>query len=193
MIVDCRNCDPEWFQHLLEQKYLPSSRFKVNELTVGRIKYYRGGHQTVLKIMGVRLKRKKDYCGQHAGPCLAQNAWRPHKVTSYLEGSDWVAWNDMLNDLCDANKIEAVIFSTRESIGGPLYLRKGKARCINYQEAAVGQHWDGKQPDSVFSEEHFGKRKPAARADYPDGTPGIPEYLQAKEDEYFAREVTHAH
>lgn len=168
------NCHPERIVSLLVEEYLPVSRFRILELTsipAGP----RGSAK--LKILGVRLKHKKDYCGQHAGPCRTQGG-RKHKIASWLEGGDWVGFNDLLNDLCDKHRIEADIWSTRESIGR-LYLRKGIARCTHYA-AGNGQDWI----NEAFSTDHFGHPEPAPRSDYEDGTPGIPEWLLSKEAEY---------
>lgn len=175
----------------LEKEYLPVSRFYILTLDVG-LHRRACSWQDSLNILGVRLRTKKDYCGQHAGPCLARNAWKKHKITRYLEGADWVAFNDMLNDLCDKLKIEAKIWSERESIGR-LYLRQGKLRCTHYRMQGalqIGQswvestEWHGNADEDDFTDKHFGHRRPMARSWYPEGTPGIPEYLMSKEADY---------
>ncbi len=47
-----------------------------------------------ITIHDVRLKEKKDYCGNHPFACPVRGFERPHKKYKYLEGADWVAFND---------------------------------------------------------------------------------------------------
>lgn len=171
-------------RHLVEE-YLPKSRFYVLDLEDGIFKGASSKLRSV-RIVGVRLRRKKFYCGQHAGPCRAVFAKR-HPLASYLEGADFVGFNDMLNDLCDKHRIEANIWSTRESLGR-LYLRRGRSRCNFYEcDYITGQHWHANERESTsFYDTHFGVETPAPRSKYTDGTPGIPAWLKADEaaDEY---------
>ncbi len=167
---------------ILRTEYLPISRFTIHDLDVGMFRRA-CGHAVSLNIMGVRLLRKKFYCGQHAGPCQVRFGGNPpHKLSYILEGADWVGFNDMLNDVCDEYRIEADIWSERESIGR-LYLRRGRSRCIYYGgDHRTGQHWQGNVDRvSEFADGHFGKKTPAKRAEFQDGTPGIPEWLKARE------------
>lgn len=166
---------------ILVEEYLPISRFHVLELEDG---IFRGAttKRRSLRIVGVRLKRKKFYCGQHAGPCR-NTIRRRHPLASYLEGADFVGFNDMLNDLCDKYSIEADIWSTRESLGR-LYLRRGRSRCVYYEcDYITGRHWHAnKNVSTSFTDHHFGIKTPAERSEFTDGTPGIPEWLKEREN-----------
>lgn len=171
-------------RHLVEE-YLPISRFHILDLEDGIFRSASAKLRS-LRIVGVRLKRKKFYCGQHAGPCQARIR-TTHPLASYLEGADFVGFNDMLNDLCDKYQIEANIWSTRES-HGRLYLRRGRDRCNYYEcDHITGQHWHANERSSTsFYADHFGDPNPAPRSEYTDGTPGIPAWLKTDEaaDEY---------
>lgn len=173
------NCEPDRIRSLLLVEYLPISRFRILDLTVG-IFPHADRVRPALKISGPRLLRKKFYCGQHAGPCRA-GVRRRHPLGSWLEGADFVAFDDMLNDLCDKYQIEAEIWSTRESIGR-LYLRDGKLRRNRYYNPCGVAHWMGGRHRSDFID-RFGNPEPAERSDFTAGTPGIPEWLKDRESD----------
>lgn len=178
-----KQTDPQQIVDILAKQYLPISRFFVLHLEVGLFRRaYAYGPS--LKILSPRLRRKKFYCGQHAGPCQATFFAKRHKLGSWLEGADWVGFNDMLNDALDAHSIEADIWSERESIGR-LYVRQGRRRCRSYMaddSVGRGQHWRGnKHEECNFYESHFGCTTPAERSEYQEGTPGIPEWLASEE------------
>lgn len=190
-----KDTDPQQIVDLLNNEYLPKSRFVIWTLEVGDFPRACSWKPS-LKILGVRLRRKKYYCGQHAGPCQISPFFeKKHKLASWLEGADWVAFNDMLNDLCDKYRISANIWSERESVGR-LYLRQWSARCNYYGgDHQRGQHWQGnKDTLSEFTTDHFGVAEPAERSDFEEGTPGIPEWLKERESlpeyaELFAHET----
>src|SRR4051812_42228821 len=75
--------------------YIDRSRFTVRVLEVEEKR-----RSTRVIVRDVRLREKKDYCGNHAGPCPLTG--RKHTRLRYLEGLDWVSWNDMLNDALDS-------------------------------------------------------------------------------------------
>ena len=127
----------------------------------------RHGRWFVLNIYDVRLRQKKDYCGNHAGPCLVRE--KRHFETRYLEGADWVAFNDMLNDVLDRLEAAADVAS------GHCTVRRGRRRRVHY--GANGQIWDRYGYEGDY-EDWCGRK--AARSTYPDSTPGIPEWRLRK-------------
>jgi hypothetical protein len=186
-------------QYELLNNYLPISRFHIRTLELGM--HPRANRRGLsLKISTVRLKKKKDYCGQHPNACVVNPFIGPkkHKITSYLEGTDWVAFNDMLNDLCDEHSIEADIWSESIEFVGKMRIRKGQLRLHTYRSAPQSNgfvefwHWDTNNPSCDYSN-RFGQLT-RERSDYPNGTPGIPEWLLDREEEFLREhDLEHAH
>jgi len=148
-----------------------------------------------LKISTVRLRKKKDYCGAHAGPCVV-NPFREgkHKHACWLEGVDWVAFSHMINSVCDDNDIDADFWSQSFEFKGKMWIRRGKLRRVAYRSIWIpnsfsfnggNEVWDTKVDDDDF-ENRIGKESDIPK--YPAGTPGIPEYdpekAEAWEKEY---------
>jgi len=134
----------------------------------------------VLKISNVRLRRKKGYCGQHPNACVVRLIPKKHIRAHYLEGADWVAFDDMLNDLCDRKCWEADIWSKSLEFRGKMVIRKGRRRRIAYHSECriVGGGWPHYQWDTTFRDEDFADRigQESPRSVYPDGTPGLAEW-----------------
>lgn len=136
---------------------LETSRFIVNGLTTTRpTKTYKGG---IVELREIRLKEPKPYCGNHAGPCLIE---RPHRKARYLEGLDWVEFNDLVNSVLDRLHIPADVASSACTI------RKGLKRRVVYEGGPNGD-WD-KTGRSQDYEDWCGKDAPSSN--YPMGTPG---------------------
>lgn len=78
--------------------------------------------QPGVKVTEVRLRNAKHFCGQHPGPCpVLFGGPRPHRKHKFLEGLDWVGFNQMFNDLMDRKKIDCDFFSyNREMRGGDI-------------------------------------------------------------------------
>jgi hypothetical protein len=134
-------------------------------------------NHTQIKIGGVRLRESKHYCGNHPLPCPVRMFPVKHKNTKLLEGADWVAFNDMLNDVLDNLGVSANVASSH------VIIRKGDQRCIGYGAQAAGNGIDN---EWVRDSGQFAKTigmKPF-RSMYPNGTPGIPEYLTSKAKGY---------
>jgi hypothetical protein len=91
------------------------------------------GKQPGVKVTEVRLRNAKDFCGQHPGPCVALFP-RPHRRHKFLEGLDWVGFNQMFNNLMDRKKIDCDFFSYNREMrgGGRYYIRKGTLRRLKY-------------------------------------------------------------
>lgn len=162
-------------------RYLPKSRFtcQIDHEAVRR----RGGPVPCLRLRRIRLKRAKDYCGQHAGPCRVTPGFaRPHPKTRYLEGADWVAFDDMLNDILDRHKVVADVWSHGNEFVAKYVIRRGAERRTAYPSTWVflrgGEFeiWDCDPEVAGFSSAWFGTSRDAARSSYAAGTPGIPEW-----------------
>lgn len=147
-----------------------------------------------IKIECIRLRRKKDYCGAHPGPCLVGG--RRHTRAFYLEGLDWVGFNALLNDLLDANAVDAHVFSfNREAIiSGRYYIRRGRRRRTAYPYAVRGgrfAHWTQTKDDLEHLFEDFCGKDPPDMEDALaglDGTPGYACYTLEEEDKLRAED-----
>lgn len=114
-------------------KKLKRSRF---EIPPRNITVFEAGNRCrhgKLRIYAVRLKTGKYYHG--AGPVpqkpMERRGWgkgsyKPHKLC-FLEGADWIEFNDLLNDFCDELGLCADIFSRVCSI------RRGWFRRVIYR------------------------------------------------------------
>lgn len=193
------NTTPGKFLDVLEA-YLPISRFVIPPYGTGNRNYaceietvwYEKRSYAMVNLRGIRLKNRKPNCGQHTGPCRLN--FKKHQRKTTLEGADWVGFNDMLNDICDANGIEARITSKGQELERLMVLRSGRRRRDRYYSAAInGQPWAGGENFDDFYDTHFGERAPAERSDFTIGTPGIPEWLLVKEAEYAELFEDHEH
>ena len=147
--------DLEFLRNKLERA-LSSSRFSAT------IKSY----NTKLTIHDVRLKQSKDYCGNHPFSCPVRQFERPHKKYNYLEGADWVVFNDLINDILDLHGISANVASSL------VVIRKGRKRCIKYWGHKLGNGIDSQWDKEGKYEDYVGKK--VGRSEFPEGTPGIP-------------------
>ncbi|MCI0421496.1 MAG: hypothetical protein L0312_20105 [Acidobacteria bacterium] len=137
-----------------------------------------------IRIETVRLRIRKLYCGQHAGPCLVNPIFnRRHFKAIYLEGADWIGFDDMLNDVLDEMSMDAKVWSSRAGdIKGRLYIRRGRKRRIHYDmiaghDTAFGTVyvWDGAGEEDDFYD-CIDLPKPFPPSAYPAGTPGLAEW-----------------
>lgn len=189
MLIVPRNTTAERV-HTLLWSWLDRSRFTCDfeQVRVPRRRSRKPWAESFgLKISRVRLRIPKLYCGQHAGPCpIRFGGERPHKLGRWLEGSDWVGFDDFLNDVLDRYKVEADVWQKGQDFLRPYFLRLGRARRILHPDTWVGrfgvffQGWECENYPHEFSEEHFGSKRDAPRAAYPAGTPGIAEWRAAK-------------
>lgn len=125
-----------------------------------------------LKISQVRLREYKDYCGQHPGPCVLGGA--RHRHSRYLEGADWVGFNDGLNTVLDLLNAAADVWSyNREAIGSRYYIRRGYERLVNYAATASGGQFNQAWLQPVDADFADYRRCPHRRSVFPYGTPGI--------------------
>lgn len=146
--------------------HLERSRFRLSGSSsfgnAGGIAFEGKGQRLFVAIRGIRLRIKKGYCGNHAGPCRLTG--RKHKRADYLEGLDWVSWNDMLNDALDSIGHDGDVRSTT------CILRWGRKRRIEYVSGTYGGEWD-RDTEDRFYVDCIGKTPPETI--YPYGTPGI--------------------
>ena len=95
---------------------------------------------TVIQLRNIRLAQSRPYCGNHAGPCDANN---PHArfnkdgskpKSKCLEGSDWIRVHNIVNDWLDSIPDSASeVFTEMGATDGKMYVRReGKRR----------QRWD---------------------------------------------------
>lgn len=128
-----------------------------------------------ISIHDVRLKESKRYCGNHpfACPIDVNHFRRSHKKHKYLEGADWVAFNDMINDVLDDLGVSA---NVRSSL---VIIRKGRNRCVKYNghqiRDSIFSAWDkeGVYVDRIKES----KKEMKFKASFPEGTPGIASFL----------------
>lgn len=140
------------------KSYFDNSRFKI-ETEIFK--------QNEITISKVRLKESKPYCGNHPGSC--QNPHDKKRKGVYLEGKDWIEFNDLLNDFMDKFRIAADISSTS------CIIRKDMRRRIKYGMVDISRvgfshfDWDKKGTESDYKY-CVGLKPPKTK--FPKGTPG---------------------
>jgi hypothetical protein len=171
----------------LIRRYLPKSRFTLNfdrQRVSRRVSGKPWAESFACRLLQVRLRTRKPYCGQHAGPCPINPIFgpKPHKLSTCLEGSDWVGFDDMVNDVLDRHSVEAVVWSKGADFHTKFFIRRGRERRTNYPADWVGtaMRWACDNDRAYWSSAHFGVKSDAPRSTFPDGTPGIPEWRAVK-------------
>lgn len=124
--------------------------------------------RNTLAIVNVRLNLKKDYCGNHPKACEPRAGKHNHKKGAWLEGADWVEFNDLLNDVLDSLDAEAYIHSS------VVIVRKGALRRVEYDATTQFSNrtwaWDKDGPEDHYADWRGGV---APSSTFPNGTPGI--------------------
>lgn len=158
-------------------KALAQSRFVASITNTG----------TALKFSKIRLKQSKDYCGNHPYACpVRPGGPKPHIHSKCLEGADWVAFNDMLNDVLDALNVSANVASSL------CIVRKGALRRVEYHGHKLGNGIDSEWNRDADAENYQDWRgRIAARSTFPQDTPGIDQWREGVEDS--RGELLHAH
>lgn len=126
-------------------------------------------NSTVINIRNIRLRHRKMYCGNHPAACEVLFD-RPHRRGNYLEGADWVEWNDRLNDLLDVWGVEAYV---RSSV---CVIREGRKRRTLYDYSSNGfgnNQWTYKCHHSYMVDYCDNNQNEAPNSWFPSGTPGI--------------------
>jgi hypothetical protein len=121
--------------------------------------------QRGVKVAPVRLRESKKNCGSHPNACEVEG---PGRKSKFLEGADWVDFNDMLNDALDKLEVAADIKSM------VCWMRKGRKRRTHYGSYETGSivqpyQWNMDEDDEHY-EDYCGRIAPAST--YPAGTPG---------------------
>lgn len=135
------------------------SRFTAEVYIIGK---------TVLKIKNIRLREARKYCGNHPNACEIGGG--PSRKAKYLEGADWVDFNDMINDILDALAVNA------NAASSVCKIRKGLSRRSYYGSHMIGfnYQWNMDEDDGCY--ENWIHRA-APNSQYPFGTPGVYERI----------------
>lgn len=88
----------------------------------------------------------------------------PHRKLNFLEGSDWISFNDLINDLLDNLRVSADV---RSSL---VIIRKDERRCVKYDGHKLGNNLDSEWNKIGEYENRIGKQ---TTTEFPEGTPGI--------------------
>jgi hypothetical protein len=128
-----------------------------------------------IRIQQIRLRESKKYCGSHPYACDIENGRRG----PFLEGSDWVEFNDRLNDVLDSLELGANVRSALVQV------RDGRRRRVFYDGYLANPHinefaWNKTGNMETHYEDWCGKIAP--NSEYPLGTPGLYERELANVD-----------
>lgn len=142
----------------------------LKELSKSRFTSEVSNNQNKIQFSQVRLRESKGYCGNHSGPCRLTG--QKHHKMKFLEGADWVGFNDMLNDILDKLSIEANVASSH------CVIRKGFERRYRYTGVDGGE-WNKDEPCYL---NNCGKGP--LLSTFPIGTPGLAVYRQSSVARY---------
>lgn len=121
--------------------------------------------KTVIKIRNIRLVESRKYCGNHPNECELTGA--PMRSAKYLEGADWVEFNDMINDILDALSVDANV-ATAVCI-----VRKNERRRTYYGSHMQGHFWQWNKDEEDYAYQSYLLDNESPNSDYPFGTPGV--------------------
>lgn len=134
------------------------------------------------KIYGVRLRDRKQYCGNHPGGC--ELVGRKEVSRKFLEGADWVEFNDRLNDRLDEEQVSAVIWSepdrVRSQVGERMRIRIGMHRRCIYEMVPSDYPNQNATWELNGDRSHFKVGTVTDRgltSFFPEGTPGTYKYM----------------
>jgi hypothetical protein len=125
-----------------------------------------------ISLKKIRLKTSKLYCGNHPNAC--EIGGERSRRGLYLEGADWVEFNDCLNNLLDRLRLSANISSS------VCIIRKYTKRRTVYDSFRVYRNyqWYRDEPDDCWVNNIGGS---PMISEFPEGTPGIYEALRYSE------------
>jgi len=110
------------------------------------------------KLHRIRRQESKVYCGSHPFACDIEGT----RKAKYLHGSEWVAVNDVINDVLDAYELSANVDSV------VCIIRKGRERRLSYDGYAKGRGYEWEKDCDDFAD-YCGSVAP--RSEFPEGTP----------------------
>lgn len=162
------------------EKMNDNTRFNMKVEVTGR---------SVIQLRSIRLKESKVYCGSHPFACDIAGGRR----AVYLEGADWVEFNDRVNDVLDylcvsANVRSAVCIIRKDTRRRLAYNghwlvgfdRQGTRTVKVFSDYPTGMHphpeWKMDEPDDNY-DDWCGDYAPNSW--FPEGTPG--EYTREEE------------
>jgi len=139
----------------LSPALLKDGRFRINHLRVADIPTSREDRRMMTQaglevaytlpailIKGVRLTTKKPYCKQHALDTCPVDAKRPN--STFLEWSDWLAFHQLINRVCNRLRVSANIWTTpKETLdqGSRMWIRRGTQPRVRWDvEGHVNQY-----------------------------------------------------
>lgn len=169
-----KNVNPGNLALIIQNHVNQSTRFTCDVFLIGK---------TVIKIKDIRLVEARKYCGNHPNECEIGGGGRMGK---YLEGADWVEFNDTINDILDALEVSA-------NVGTAVC----KVRKLNRRRTYYGSHmqgrfwqWNMDEPDDFYTDWSL---TPSPNSDYPFGTPGVYERNNDWIREIHAIKYNHKH
>ncbi len=151
----CKRVD-RWFNR-------SRGRFRV------KLQVEQSGKQQIVKIEQVRLRVGKEFCGNHPAACEVGNP--THRKGAYLEGADWVQFNDELNNILDRMGVSARVESAQ------VILRKGPLRRTHYghryPSAGRNAEWKRGSDREWDWQNHRYAKKNLPVSTFDEGTPGM--------------------
>lgn len=160
--LNSEHTDPNDVLSAIEQAFR-GSRFNLGHLSITWRRGPRG--RNVVDVLDIRLAEAKPYCGNHPDACEV-GIGKPRRA-KFLEGADWVDFNDRLNDVLDRLDVDADVASAVCNI------RQGRQRRTCYtSEPTFGRQTQWVKVGSSYDYEDWCGRSGAPASDYPLGTPG---------------------
>jgi hypothetical protein len=164
MIIKCKSWEAAQAAVDVIEKYLRESRFFIDTRAsclggTGGITIRHNSRRVWIVLNGIRLRAAKGYCGNHAGPCRVTG--KKHQRNRFLEGLDWVSFDDMLNDALDSIHHDGNVESA------VCVIRKGRRRRVDYYGRDGGEF----DRDTNAFEDYCGRLAPPS--EHQRGTPGI--------------------
>jgi hypothetical protein len=138
------------------------SAIQQSRFSVGEIENQSNSRTGWLKLRTIRLKEAKPFCGSHPIACDIAGGRR----AKFLEGADWVEFNDLINDVCDDLGISADIKTA------VCQIRDGRRRRIRYDAYWQVNQWQWVMHGDDNDYKDWCK-KDAPDSWYPEGTPGL--------------------
>jgi hypothetical protein len=150
-----KNVDPGNLALVIQNHINLNSRFTCDVILPGK---------TIIKLKNIRLRESRKYCGNHPNACEIGGA--PSRSAKYLEGADWVEFNDMINDILDALEVTANVATAVCKV------RKLNRRRVHYGSHMQGFNWQWNMDEDDYFYVDW-NNSPAPNSTYPYGTPGI--------------------